>query len=52
MEKNDRLIKNTFKGILIVNMLSIVSSIATVMIDAIITGQFLGSDAVASMGLI
>ncbi len=52
MQKNDRLINNTFRGILTVNILSMVSSIAAVMIDAIITGQFLGSNAVASMGLI
>ena len=52
MEKNDKLVSNTFRGILLVNILSTVSSIAAVMIDAIITGQFLGSDAVAAMGLI
>ncbi len=52
MKKNDRLVSNTFKGILLVNILSLVSSISAVMIDAIITGQFLGSDAVAAMGLI
>ena len=52
MEKNDKLVANTFRGILLVNILSTVSSIAAIMIDAIITGQFLGSDAVASMGLI
>ncbi|MCR5342140.1 MAG: ATP-binding protein [Butyrivibrio sp.] len=52
MEKNDKLVSNTFRGILLVNVLSTVSSISAVMIDAIITGQFLGSGAVAAMGLI
>lgn len=33
-------------------MVSMVSVIAAVMVDAIVTGQFLGSDAVASMGLV
>ena len=42
MEKNDKLVSKTFKGILLVNILSMVSSISAVMIDAIITGQFLG----------
>ena len=52
MERNDRLVSSTFKGILTVNIVSMVSAIAAVMVDAIVTGQFLGSDAVASVGLI
>ncbi len=52
MEKNDKLVSATYRGVLIVNIVSLVSAIAAVMIDSIITGQFLGSDAMASMGLI
>ncbi len=41
-----------FKGILITNAISILAGIACVMIDGIITGQFLGPDAVAAQGLL
>ena len=51
MEQKGDLIQKTFRSILIVNMVSIVSGIAAVMIDAVIIGQFLGTDAVAAMGL-
>ena len=52
MKTNDRLIRKTFLGVLAINLVSMVSGIASIMIDAVITGQFLGSDAVAAMGLI
>ena len=41
-----------FRGILITNAISIVAGIACVMIDGIVTGQFLGADAVAASGLL
>lgn len=41
-----------FKGILITNAISILAGIACVMIDGIVTGQFLGPDAVAAQGLL
>lgn len=40
-----------FRGILITNAISIVAGIACVMIDGIVTGQFLGPDAVTASGL-
>ncbi len=52
MGTNDRLINKTFRGILLVNTVSLVSAIICVMIDAIVVGQFLGSKAVAAIGLI
>jgi len=41
-----------FRGILITNAISIVAGIACVMIDGIVTGQFLGADAVTASGLL
>ena len=52
MNTSDRLIKKTFLGIWAVNGASTLFGIACVMIDAIMTGQFLGSDAVAASGLV
>ena len=49
---DDRLIEKTFIGIWIVNGSSILFGIACVMIDAILTGQFLGSNAVAAAGIV
>ena len=46
------LLNKMFKGILITNAISIVAGIACVMIDGIVTGQFLGPDAVAASGLL
>jgi hypothetical protein len=43
MASNERLIRKTFLGILAINLVSMVSGIASIMIDAVITGQFLGS---------
>lgn len=48
----NQLVKNTFYGILTVNVISMVSGILCVMIDAIVTGQFLGTDAVTATGLL
>ena len=52
MNTNDRLIKKTFLGMLAVGGCSTLFSIACVMVDAIMTGQFLGREAVAAAGLI
>lgn len=52
VERNNALTDQLFRSVLLVNIISMVSSIACIMVDAIVTGQFLGSDAVASMGLI
>lgn len=52
MKSNGHLIKKTFYGILIVNIVSMISGVLCVMIDAIITGQFLGTDAVTASGLL
>lgn len=52
MNTNDQLIKKTFIGIWIVAGTSMLFGIACVMIDAIMTGQFLGSKAVAATGLV
>lgn len=52
MKNDSHLIKKTFYGILIVNIVSMISGVLCVMIDAIITGQFLGTDAVSASGLL
>ena len=52
MERNDRLICKTFRGVLIVQTVSLISAICAILIDAIVIGRFLGSDSVAAMGLI
>lgn len=52
MGTNDRLIKKMYYGILVTNVISIISGIGCTMIDSIVTGQFLGPDAVAASGLI
>ena len=41
-----------FRGILITNAISVLAGIACVMIDGIVTGQFLGPDAVTAAGLL
>ena len=52
MNSDNRLIKKMFRGILLINTMSILSGVACLMIDAIITGQFLGVDAVTASGLV
>ena len=52
MKSDDRLINKAFVGIWAVNGISMLFSIACVMIDAILTGQFLGKDAVTASGLV
>ncbi|MBQ7152616.1 MAG: ATP-binding protein [Clostridia bacterium] len=52
MNGNSQLIKKTFYGIMLVNIVSMVSGVLCVMIDAIITGQFLGINAVTAAGLL
>ena len=52
MKTDDRLINKAFVGIWAVNGISMLFSIACVMIDAILIGQFLGKDAVTASGLL
>ena len=52
METDSKLIRSSFSGILTVNTISMVSGILCVMIDAIVTGRFLGADAMAASGLL
>jgi|GEM_PF-3015348 len=49
---DDKLIKKMFRGILLITIMSIVSAVSCVMIDSIVTGQFLGVDAVTAAGLV
>ena len=51
MNTDSHLLNKIFWGILITNSISVVAAIACVMIDGIITGQFLGPDAVTASGL-
>ena len=48
MKTDTHLLNKMFRGILITNAISIVAGIACVMIDGIVTGQFLGPDAVTA----
>jgi len=52
MNTDTHLLNKMFKGVLITNAISIAAGIICVMIDGIITGQFLGADAVAAAGLL
>ncbi|MCR4608242.1 MAG: ATP-binding protein [Eubacterium sp.] len=52
MKNHDIMITQTFRNLLIINVISMISMIACVMVDAIVTGQFLGSNAVSAMGLL
>ena len=52
MKTDTHLLNKMFRGVLITNAISIVAGIACVMIDGIVTGQFLGPDAVTASGLI
>lgn len=52
MKAGKQLIERTFFGILIVNCVSMISGILCVLIDSIITGQFLGTEAVTASGLV
>lgn len=52
MNTDTHLLNKMFKGVLITNAISIAAGIVCVMIDGIITGQFLGADAVAAAGLL
>lgn len=51
-KSDDKLIKKMLRSILIVTIMSIVSAVSCVMIDAIVTGQFLGVEAVTAAGLV
>ncbi|MBR0409436.1 MAG: ATP-binding protein [Eubacterium sp.] len=52
MKADDYLIRRMYQGILITNIISVVSGVGCVMVDAIVTGQFLGTNAVTATGLI
>ena len=52
MNTDTHLLNKMFRGVLITNAISIAAGIVCVMIDGIITGQFLGADAVAASGLL
>jgi len=52
MKTDTHLLNKMFRGILITNAISIVAGIACIMIDGIVTGQFLGADAVTAAGLL
>ena len=52
MGTDNNLLKKMYSSILIVNVIGIVSGIACVMVDAMVTGRFLGEDAVAAAGLL
>ena len=52
MKSDTHILNKMFRGILITNAISIVAGIACVMIDGIVTGQFLGAEAVAASGLL
>ena len=51
MENSGNLIKKTFMGMMIIQSFSVLFAILCTMIDTIITGRFLGTDAVAAAGL-
>lgn len=51
METNGNLIRKTFVGMMLINSISMLFGILCSMIDTIITGRFLGTDAVAAAGL-
>ncbi|MCR5624045.1 MAG: ATP-binding protein [Lachnospiraceae bacterium] len=50
--ETSNLIKKTFINMLIVNAISMVSGIVCVMVDSIVTGQFLGAQAVTAVGIL
>ena len=52
MRNDSQLLNKTFSGLLLINVLTAVSGILCILIDAIVTGQFLGTQAVAAAGLI
>lgn len=52
MSKENQLIKNTYKSILIMNAFAMISGMLCGIVDAVVTGQFLGAVAVTAYGLI
>ena len=50
--KENRLIKNTYKSILIINAFAMIAGMLCGVVDAVVTGQFLGTAAVTAYGLI
>ena len=52
MKNNGQLIKKTFFSLMLINAISMLFSIACTVIDTIVTGRFLGTDAVAAAGLV
>ena len=51
MKSGSNLIRKSFVNVMIVTVLSLLSQVVCVMIDAIVTGQFLGTTAVTATGL-
>ena len=51
MGNSGNLVKKTFMGMMIINSISMLFGILCSMIDTIVTGRFLGTDAVAAAGL-
>lgn len=52
MKTDNRLIRTTFQGLILINILSMLSGIACVMVDSIVTGRFLGTTAFTASGLL
>ena len=52
MNVDNRLIKNSFKGLFTVNAVSLISVMICMIIDSVITGQFLGAQALTASGLL
>ena len=52
MKSDDILINKAFRSMLLVSVLATVAALLTVTVDSVITGQFLGADAVAATGLL
>ncbi|MBR1634892.1 MAG: ATP-binding protein [Lachnospiraceae bacterium] len=50
--KGNQLIKNTYTGIFVINAVAMISAMLCQIVDAVVTGQFLGTAAVAAYGLI
>ena len=51
LQANDKLIRDCFKSLLTVNLVSMLSVILCIVIDSAVTGKFLGTSAVTATGL-
>lgn len=50
--KNDYIVKNVYKSFVVVSILSVLTATAGMLIDNIIAGRFLGTDALGAMGVV